>query len=126
MSKSITPFVKGFVKVLPVLVLLVMAAGAVHVVLAAQQVPTCTVGPCDVNSADDFTAAVNKVALFMFNLLMALAVVFLIVAALFYLTAAGNQAQLDKAKNTLVYAIVAIVIGLIAGGIATFVHGLLV
>ena len=77
--------------------------------------------PENISSGQDVIAAVNNVAGFLFKIFIALAVVFIIIAALFYLTAAGNQTQLDKAKNILIYSIVAIVIALIAGGIVSFV-----
>ncbi|MBI4032856.1 hypothetical protein HY374_04075 [Candidatus Berkelbacteria bacterium] len=64
---------------------------------------------------------VQQVAKFLFAIFLALAVIFLILAAVFYLTAGGNQTRLDQAKSTLIYAIVAIVIALIAGGMARFI-----
>lgn len=64
---------------------------------------------------------VERVVRFIFTLFLALAVIFVIVSALLYLTAAGNTTRLDQAKSTLIYSIVAIVIALIAGGIANFV-----
>ena len=77
--------------------------------------------PETISSGQDVITAVENVSGFLFKIFMALAVVFIIIAALFYLTAAGNQTQLDKAKNILIYSIVAIVIALIAGGIVQFV-----
>lgn len=70
-------------------------------------------------------AAVDNVAGWLFTLFLALAVIFIIVAALFYLTAAGNTTQLEKAKNTLIYSIVAIVLALIAGGLTAIVRQIL-
>jgi len=77
--------------------------------------------PGNINSGGDFIGAANNVAGFLFKLFMALAVIFIIISAIFYLTAAGNQTQLDRAKNTLIYSIVAIVIALLAGGITQFI-----
>ena len=78
-----------------------------------------------ITTAGQVTEVINRVASFLFAVFIALAVVFLIVAALFYLTAAGNEEQVKKAKNILVYAIVAIVIALIAGGVTTFIGDIL-
>ena len=78
-----------------------------------------------ITNAGEVTEVINRVASFLFAVFIALSVIFLIVAALFYLTAAGNQTQLDKAKNILIYAIAAIVIALIAGGVTTFIGDIL-
>lgn len=53
----------------------------------------------------------------MLGILIALAVVFLIYAAFLYLTSGGEQESLTKAKNYLVYAIIAIGVGLLARGL---------
>ncbi len=81
--------------------------------------------PKDFTTEDNVYKAVNQVARFLFNIALGLAVIFIIVAALFYLIAAGNQTQLDRAKTILIYSIVAVVLALIAGGITTFVDSLL-
>lgn len=80
-----------------------------------------TAPPSKINTGSEIIVAVKRAAGFLFDLFTALAVVFIILSALFYLTAAGNQTQLDRAKNILIYSIVAIVIALIAGGIVSFV-----
>lgn len=77
--------------------------------------------PATIDSGDDFITAIGNVSGFLFQVFIGLAVIFIIVAAIFYLTAAGNQTQLDRAKNVLIYSIVAIVIALLAGGITTFI-----
>ena len=77
--------------------------------------------PSDISTGQQFINAIANASGFLFKVFMALAVIFIIVAALFYLTAAGNQTQLDRAKNVLIYSIVAIVIALLAGGIVFFV-----
>lgn len=43
-----------------------------------------------------------------------LAVIFLIIAAIMYLTAVGDQEKIGKAKSMLIYAIIALVIGILA------------
>lgn len=77
--------------------------------------------PKDITSGNQFINAIVNVSGFLFQVFIALAIIFIIVAALFYLTAAGNQTQLDRAKNVLIYSIVAIVIALLAGGITAFI-----
>lgn len=78
--------------------------------------------PTKIDSATAVYTLIAGIATFLFNIFLGLAVIFIIVAALFYLTAAGNQTQLDRAKNVLIYSIVAIVIALIAGGVTSFIN----
>lgn len=78
--------------------------------------------PVDVSTETKFINIISNTASALFNILMALAVILLIVSALFYLTAAGNETQLTRAKNTLIYAIVAVVIALIAVALPNLVR----
>jgi len=94
-------------------------------VAAALANPVTDAPTMPVTTAQGVITVIDKVSSFLFAVFLALAVIFIIVAALFYLTAAGNQTQLDKAKNTLIYSIVAIVIALIAGGITAFIGNIL-
>jgi|SRR3989304_4612424 len=79
----------------------------------------------DVSTVDKTTTAISNVANALGVVLFALAAIFILIAGFFYLTAAGNQTQLDKAKNTLIYAIVGIVLGLIAFSVPTLVKNFL-
>jgi hypothetical protein len=60
---------------------------------------------------------INTIGNWMFGLLLALAVIFLLYAAFLYLTAAGDSSKTDKAKDIIIYAIVAIVVAVLAKGI---------
>ena len=53
------------------------------------------------------------------------ATAFIIIAAFFYLTAQGEPEKVKKAKSMLIYAIVAIVIALLAGGMTDLIKGIL-
>ena len=80
----------------------------------------------DVSNIAKTETAISNVANGLATVLFALSVIFIIISGIFYLTAAGNQTQLDKAKNTLIYAIVGVVLGLIAFGVAGLVKDFLV
>ena len=87
------------------------------------------VEPIQSDKIDEVSELSNKianVATGLATVLFALAAIFIIISGIFYLTAAGNQTQLDKAKNTLIYAIVGVVLGLIAFGVAGLVKNFLV
>lgn len=60
-----------------------------------------------------------------FGLLIALAALFVLWAAYMYLTAGAIEGNLDKAKQYIFYAVIAIVIGFIARGLVTVITGLL-
>jgi len=79
---------------------------------AQPQVPSGTV-----TTYSGVVGIINTIGNWMFGLLLALAVIFLLYAAFLYLTAAGDSAKTDKAKDIIIYAIVAIVVAVLAKGI---------
>lgn len=68
---------------------------------------------------------VNAILNWGFGLLIALAALFVLWAAYMYLTAGAIEGNLDKAKQYIFYAVIAIVIGFIARGLVTVITGLL-
>lgn len=58
------------------------------------------------------------------GLLILLAVVFIIYAAYLFLTSGGNEEDIKKAKNYVIYAAVAIAVALLANGVVAVVKGL--
>lgn len=81
--------------------------------------------PAPVTGPSDIVDIIETVAGWMFGILIALAVVFLLYAAFLYLMSAGDQTKTAKAKNVLIYAIWALVIAVLAGGVAVFVKDFL-
>ena len=68
---------------------------------------------------------INTVSNWALGLLIALATLFVIYAAYLYLQSSGNEEDIGKAKNTLIYAVVAIVVGLLAKAVAYIVTQLI-
>lgn len=64
---------------------------------------------------------INTVSNWALGLLIALATLFVIYAAYLYLTSSGNEDDIGKAKNTLIYAVVAIAVGLLSKALAYIV-----
>ncbi|MEX2054137.1 MAG: hypothetical protein WD883_01150 [Candidatus Colwellbacteria bacterium] len=62
------------------------------------------------------------IARWMFGILMALGIVFVLYAAFLYLVAQGDDTRITTAKKVLIYSIVALVIGVLAGGISVVVQ----
>lgn len=73
--------------------------------------------PTTITSYGGVINIINTIGNWMFGILLALAVVFLLYAAFLYLTAAGDSGKTDQAKNIIIYAIVAIIVAVLAKGI---------
>lgn len=80
--------------------------------------------PTDVltGGISDVYGWVSTLANWLFGLVLALAVIFILYAAFMYLTSGGDEEKVKKAKQFLVYAIIAIAIGLLARGIVALVQ----
>jgi len=65
------------------------------------------------------------IAQWMFGLLMALSIVFILYAAFMYIIAQGNQERIDTAKRILIYAVVGLVVAVMAGGVGVVVQNFL-
>lgn len=69
---------------------------------------------------------INTVGQWLFGILLALAVIFLVYAAFLYLTAAGDDKKIDQAKKIILYAVIAIIVAVLARGIVAVVQSLVV
>ncbi len=78
----------------------------------------------DITNYSSLMTRVQLIAKYMLGILLALAVIFLIVAAFYYLTSGGEEKSVTKAKNYLIYAIVAVAIGLLAQGIVIVISSI--
>ncbi|MFH1192950.1 MAG: hypothetical protein V1656_01375 [Candidatus Jorgensenbacteria bacterium] len=61
----------------------------------------------------------------MWGILLALAVIFILYSAFLFLTSGGNEEKVKAAKNYLIYAVVAVAVGILATGIVALVGMLL-
>lgn len=64
---------------------------------------------------------INTLSLWLFGILAAVAVVLIILSAYNFLTSGGDEAKLKKAKDRLLYAVIAFVIGLLSWSIVLLV-----
>src|SRR3989344_7233343 len=71
------------------------------------------------------TNIINTIVNWMLGLLIALAAVFIMVAAFYYLTSSGDDEKLKSDKNLIIYAVVAIAVGAISKLIVTIATRLL-
>ena len=73
----------------------------------------------DVNGFQQFMCTV--VVGWLFTFLVVLSIVFILIAAFKYLTASGDPEKVKSASNTLVYAVIAVLVGLLARGVPLIV-----
>lgn len=93
------------------------------VTLAQLDIPTPE--PVNISSVDQLIDILGNVANIIFVVLFTVAVIFILMAAFYYLTAAGDPAKVTLAHNRLIYAGVAIAVGLLAQAIVLIVRSLL-
>jgi hypothetical protein len=71
---------------------------------------------------NDVLVIVNRIIDYLFTALLVAAVIFVLYAAFKYLTSSGNEEGLQTAHKMLIWAMVAIAVALVAGGIGAFVE----
>lgn len=82
-------------------------------------------GSVTLSDTNQFYTFLNRIFTIVYALFFAVAAFFFLFAAFTYLTAGGNEANIGKAKNILLYAVVAIIVALIALSIGTFVRSVI-
>lgn len=98
-----------------------VATALMPAVALAQETPPTNL----VTTGEGLTELLETVRDWFFTIFLVLAVIFLIWAAFLYLTAAGSEDKIGKAKSALIYSIVAIAVALLAGGLPSLVQNLI-
>jgi|SRR3989344_869699 len=65
---------------------------------------------------DDFFGLFQSVALWLYAFAFAFAVIMLLWAGYLYMTAQDDEKQLEKAKHTIMYAVIGIIVAVLANG----------
>ena len=94
-------------------------AGLVPVALGADEAPEVPVGEL---KYCDLMEKIMTLAGWMYGLLMVLGVVFVLYAAFLYLISQGSDERISSAKKVLIYAIVALVVAVLAGGVSSLIE----
>lgn len=81
--------------------------------------------PTGVSNICELLGLVNKIANWLLVVLVVLAVIFVIVAAFNYLTAGGDSEKVGEANKKIVYAAVAVAVGLLAKAVPYVVSSVL-
>ena len=108
--------IKGLAPIIPIALLpfLPLSAFAIGI---GEQTPGNVAPVADVQNASGLLGIVDGIINWIFVALLLLGVVFIFLAAFSYLTAQGDEEKIKSAKNELIYAIIAIVIGTLAKAI---------
>lgn len=80
------------------------------------------IGDAPVTNLTGLMAVINKASQWMFGILMALSVVMILYSAFLYMFSGGSDDKIKKAKDTLTYAIIAVAIAVLAGGVGVLIR----
>lgn len=69
---------------------------------------------------------IDTVATWIYAIVFALAIIFLLVSAFQFLTAAGNPEKITSARQILIYALVAVAVAVVAWGLPKLIHALII
>ena len=78
-----------------------------------------------VTSIGDVYRVLNNILRYIYTLFFILAAIFIVLAGFTYLTAGGDANKVKEAKSRLTYAIIAIVIALIAVGVRSIIMSII-
>jgi magnesium-transporting ATPase (P-type) len=114
---------KNYIMRRNILILAVCASTAFMPLLSNAQIEPYPQSP--VRSISDILAVLRFVVRIVFTLLMIVAIIMIIYAGFKYLTAMGDPGAIQTAHRALVWAAVAIAVGLIAEGVRAIVESIL-
>ena len=77
------------------------------------------------NSTQDVIDFIRRTATLISGIFWIIAIIMTFYAAFLYLTAAGSEDRIKKAKKQILYVVIAIIIGLMAGGLPTLIESFL-
>jgi len=84
-----------------------------------------TYGEEIITTPQEFIDLIKSITKWIFSIVMAIAILFIILAAWYFLTAAGNPEAIAKARQMLIYAIVGIAVALLAAGLPALINAFL-
>jgi hypothetical protein len=97
------------------IILLASGLGAIIANILGGTVETLP-GTKDTATTTDVIGIIDTIAGWMFGILMALGTVFVLYSAFLFLISGGDAQKVSTAKRALIYAVVALIIGVLAGG----------
>ena len=86
------------------------------VVLAQEVIPTNLI-----NTPGDIVTIIDRITSWIFTIFLAAAIIFIIMAAIQFLTSGGDAAKVSTARNSLLYALIGIAVAFLAKGFVAIV-----
>jgi hypothetical protein len=77
-------------------------------------------GAPQITSVSQMLLIVGNVVIDLMSLAGALAIIFIIVGGIWYVVSMGNSSRIERAKSTITYAVVGLIIVIIAEAVVTF------
>jgi heme O synthase-like polyprenyltransferase len=81
--------------------------------------------PTIITDASQITTVINNVVNWFFLIVMTVAAIFILVSAWTFLTAGGNPDSITKARQMLIYALVGVVVAVLAKGLPILIQSIL-
>jgi len=78
-----------------------------------------------ISSIDDILTIISNITLWMYRILLAIVVIFVLMAAFTFLTSGDNVNNIKKAKNQILYAAIAVVIAILSFSVSTIITNVL-
>ena len=92
---------------------------------AMAQTVAPTITPETTFTKDDLVDTLETIANWALGLIAIIAVILIIWGGFLYITASGNQEQLDKGKSVVIYGLIGVLIAILAFAIVSFAASLL-
>lgn len=110
-------------KILPGILAIIISVLIISPAFAQQnQLATSSI---QINDVQDVIKIINNIAKWMYNILLVLVVIFVLLAAFTFLTAGGKTENVKKARNQIMYAVIALLVALLAFSINAIVINIL-
>lgn len=90
--------------------------------LFSADVSPIDIGPLP-HTAQADSSAIQNILTIVFSVIGAIAVLMVVIGGMRYITAQGDPSQLSKAKQTIIYAIVGVLVSICAVAIVTYTLG---
>ena len=74
---------------------------------------------------NNLMGALNSIVNWLFTVLLIVAVIFILIAAFNFITAAGDPEKVKTARQFVIYALIGVVVALLARGLITFVQNVI-
>jgi len=110
---------KKLVYIIPLVAFSFLAIAPAVFAVAIEQTPP-------VKELGDWLDTLTTVARWIYTIILAISVIMILMAAFNYLTAGGDQAKVKKASQMLIYAVVGIVVAILAFSISRIVTGIVI